>query len=69
MRAYRSVVAYFFEFVGAKYQADVVPANILAWRDHLHHSRKRAATVCFKLSVFRYFFTQTDCNRNPRVLL
>jgi integrase/recombinase XerD len=55
-RAYRRAVADFFQFVGGKHPAEVVPADVLEWRDHLRHSRKRAATVSFKLSVVRSFF-------------
>lgn len=55
-RAYRKAVADFFQFVGGKHPAEVVPNDILRWRDHLRTSRKRAATVAFKLSVIRSFF-------------
>lgn len=54
-RAYRRAVADFFQFVGGKHPAEVVPDYIIRWRDHLRHGRKRAATVCFKLSVIRSF--------------
>ena len=55
-RAYRRAVADFFQFLGGKHPTEVAPADVLAWRDHLRHSRKRAATVSFKLSVIRSFF-------------
>ncbi len=55
-RAYRRAVADFFQFVGGKHPTDVVPADVQSWRDHLRYSRKRAATVSFKLSVVRSFF-------------
>jgi integrase/recombinase XerD len=55
-RAYRRAVADFFQFVGSKHPTEVVPADVLSWRDHLRHGRKRAATVSFKLSVIRSFF-------------
>src|SRR3954469_19023140 len=55
-RAYRRAVADFFQFVGGKHPTEVVPADVIGWRDHLRHSRKRAATVSFKLSVVRSFF-------------
>src|SRR5215216_3592007 len=55
-RAYRRAVADFFQFVGGKHPTEVVPNDVLLWRDHLRHSRKRAATVSFKLSVIRSFF-------------
>ena len=55
-RAYRRAVADFFQFVGGKHPTEVVPNDVICWRDHLRHSRKRAATVSFKLSVIRSFF-------------
>jgi integrase/recombinase XerD len=55
-RAYRRAVADFFQFVGGKHPAEVAPADVLRWRDHLRSGRKRAATVAFKLSVIRSFF-------------
>jgi integrase/recombinase XerD len=55
-RAYRRAVADFFQFIGGKHPTEVVPADVLNWRDHLRHGRKRAATVSFKLSVIRSFF-------------
>jgi len=55
-RAYRRAVSDFFQFVGGKHPAEVVPADLLRWRDHLRSGRKRAATVSFKLSVIRSFF-------------
>jgi integrase/recombinase XerD len=55
-RAYRRAVADFFQFIGGKHPTEVVPNDVICWRDHLRHSRKRAATVSFKLSVIRSFF-------------
>src|SRR5215213_5112356 len=55
-RAYRRAVADFFQFVGSKHPTEVVPADVLRWRDHLRAGRKRPATVGFKLSVIRSFF-------------
>lgn len=55
-RPYRRTVADFFQFVGSKHPVDVVPNDVLRWRDHLRHSQKRAATISFKLSVIRSFF-------------
>jgi site-specific recombinase XerD len=55
-RAYRRTVADFFQFIGSKHPAEVVPNDVIIWRDHLRQSRKRAATVSFKLSVIRSFF-------------
>jgi integrase/recombinase XerD len=55
-RSYRRAVADFFQFLKAKHPTEVVPDDVLRWRDYLRHSRKRAATVSFKLSVIRSFF-------------
>ena len=55
-RAYRRAVADFFQFIGFKHPAEVVPAEVQSRRDHLRHGRKKAATVSFKLSVIRSFF-------------
>jgi integrase/recombinase XerD len=55
-RAYRRAVSDFFHFVAGKHPSEVVPDDVLRWRDHLRSHRKRAATVSFKLSVIRSFF-------------
>ena len=55
-RAYRRAVSDFFQFVQEKHPSEVVPADVLRWRDHLRARKKRAATVAFKLSVIRSFF-------------
>lgn len=55
-RAYRRAVADFFQFVGGKHPIEIVPNDVLLWRDHLRHSKKRVAMVSFKLSVIRSFF-------------
>src|SRR5215211_1297235 len=55
-RAYRRAVADFFQFVGGKHPTEVVPNDVLLWRDHLRARRKRPATVSFNLSVVRSFF-------------
>jgi integrase/recombinase XerD len=49
-------VADFFQFIGGKHPTEVVPADVLSWRDQLRAGRKRPATVSFKLSVIRSFF-------------
>jgi site-specific recombinase XerD len=55
-RAYRRTLAEFFRFVGMRHPSDVVPAEVLRWRDQLRSQKKSAATVAFKLSVIRSFF-------------
>jgi site-specific recombinase XerD len=55
-RAYRRTVADFFNFIGGKHPTEVVPDDVLRWRDYLRAHRKRPATVSFKLSVVRSFF-------------
>jgi hypothetical protein len=37
-RAYRRAVADFFQFIGGKHPTEIVPADVLRWRDHLRHS-------------------------------
>ena len=55
-RAYRRAVADFFQFVAGRHPSEVVPDDVLRWRDHLRAKKKRAATVAFKLAVIRSFF-------------
>ncbi len=55
-RAYRRAVSEFFQFAGLKHPTEVVPDDVLRWRDRLRSQRKSAATVAFKLSVVRSFF-------------
>ncbi len=55
-RAYGRAVKEFFQFVGMKHHTEVVPADIVLWRDRLRAQKKSAATVAFKLSVVRSFF-------------
>lgn len=50
-RAYRKAVADFFQFVGGKHPIEVLPNDVLHWRDHLRAKRQRSATVAFKLKV------------------
>jgi integrase/recombinase XerD len=46
----------FFQFAGMKHPAEVVPNDVVLWRDRLRSQRKSASTVAFKLSVVRSFF-------------
>ena len=46
----------FFQFAGMKHATEVVPNDVLLWRDSLRSRRQSAATVAFKLSVVRSFF-------------
>jgi integrase/recombinase XerD len=55
-RAYGRAVREFFQFAGMKYPEEVVPDDVLRWRDRLRSQKKSAATVAFKLSVVRSFF-------------
>ena len=55
-RAYRRAVSEFFQSAGMKHPAEVVPNDVVFWRDRLRAQRKSAATVAFKLSVVRSFF-------------
>jgi integrase/recombinase XerD len=55
-RAYGRALLEFFQSAGMKHPAEVVPADIIIWRDKLRSRKKSAATVAFKLSVVRSFF-------------
>lgn len=55
-RAYSRAVRDFFQSAGMKHPAEVVPQDVLLWRDKLRSQKKSAATVAFKLSVVRSFF-------------
>ncbi len=55
-RAYRRAVSEFFQSINMKHPSEVVPADVLLWRDRVRSQRKSAATVVFKLSVVRSFF-------------
>jgi integrase/recombinase XerD len=55
-RAYGRTVWEFFQFACMKNPVEVVPADVLLWRDRLRSQKKSAATVAFKLSVVRSFF-------------
>lgn len=53
---YRSTLTKFFQFAGGRHPAEVGPADIMLWRDHLRSRRQKPATVAFKLAVVRSFF-------------
>ncbi len=55
-RAYGRALREFFQFAGMKHPSEVVPQDVLLWRDKLRARKKSAATVAFKLSVVRSFF-------------
>jgi site-specific recombinase XerD len=55
-RAYGRAVREFFQFAGMKHPSEVVPNDVVLWRDRLRSQKKSAATVAFKLSVVRSFF-------------
>ncbi len=55
-RAYRRAVSEFFQFIDGKHPTEVIPADVLSWRDRLRSQKKSAATVAFKLSVVRSLF-------------
>ena len=55
-RAYGRTLTEFFQSAGMKHPAEVVPADVLLWRDRLRAQRKKPATVAFKLAVVRSFF-------------
>jgi site-specific recombinase XerD len=55
-RAYGRALREFFQSAGMKHPSEVVPADVLLWRDKLRSQKKSASTVAFKLSVVRSFF-------------
>jgi integrase/recombinase XerD len=55
-RAYGRALREFFQFAVMKHPSEVVPQDVLLWRDKLRSQKKSAATVAFKLSVIRSFF-------------
>jgi integrase/recombinase XerD len=55
-RAYGRALREFFQAAGMKHPSEVVPADVVLWRDRLRSQKKSAATIAFKLSVVRSFF-------------
>jgi integrase/recombinase XerD len=55
-RAYGRALREFFHSAGMKHPSEVVPDDVLLWRDKLRARKKSAATIAFKLSVVRSFF-------------
>jgi integrase/recombinase XerD len=55
-RAYGRALREFFQSAGMKHPSEVVPNDVVLWRDKLRSQKKSAATVAFKLSVIRSFF-------------
>lgn len=54
--AYGRALKEFFQFAGMKHPSEVVPHDVVLWRDRLRSQKKSASTVAFKLSVVRSFF-------------
>jgi integrase/recombinase XerD len=55
-RAYGRALREFFQFAAMKHPIEVVPNDVILWRDRLRSQKKSASTVAFKLSVVRSFF-------------
>jgi integrase/recombinase XerD len=55
-RAYGRAMREFFQFASMKHPSEVVPQDIVLWRDWMRSRKKSSATVAFKLSVVRSFF-------------
>ena len=55
-RAYGRALQEFFQSAGMRHPSEVVPADVVLWRDKLRSQKKSASTVAFKLSVVRSFF-------------
>jgi integrase/recombinase XerD len=68
-RAYARVVREFFTFVKFRHPSLVTPADLLRYRDHLAGRKRKAATICFKLSVLRSLFDHLQAgghlDKNP----
>jgi integrase/recombinase XerD len=56
MRSYGRALREFFQSAGMRHPSEVVPNDVVLWRDWLRSRKKSAATVAFKLSVVRSFF-------------
>jgi site-specific recombinase XerD len=56
-RAYNRVVREFFASIGNPDPTQVEPRQVQAWRDQLKAKRQKPATISFKLSVLRAFFS------------
>jgi integrase/recombinase XerD len=55
-RVYRRVVKEFFAFHRQKEPAEIIPADVQRWRDHLIGQKRSCSTVYLKLSVIRSLF-------------
>jgi integrase/recombinase XerD len=55
-RAYGRALREFFQFASMKHPSEVVPNDVVLWRDRLRLQKKSASTIAFKLSVIRSFF-------------
>ncbi len=68
-RAYNRVVREFFAAIGNLDPRLVGPNEVREWRDILQSKRQKAATISFKLSVVRAFFSYLEAlglvERNP----
>ena len=55
--AYTRAIREFFQFLGNLHPAEVTPAHVIDYRDHLRISKRRKAnTVATKLAIVRSFF-------------
>jgi integrase/recombinase XerD len=55
--AYRRAILEFFAFVGQLHPKDVMPADVIAFRDNLRiKKRRKANTVATRLAIVRSFF-------------
>jgi integrase/recombinase XerD len=59
-RAYVRVVREFFAAIGNPDPRAVAPPQVREWRDRLKAKRQKPATVSFKLSVIRAFFSYLE---------
>ena len=54
--SYRRTIREFFRFVGGMHPSEVVPAHVIAFRDHLGSARRKPNTIATKLAIIRSFF-------------
>jgi integrase/recombinase XerD len=55
--AYHRAIAEFFAFVGQVHPKEIMPAEVIAYRDHLRiKKRRKANTVATRLAIVRSFF-------------
>jgi hypothetical protein len=63
--AYHRAIREFFAFVGYVHPSQVVPSDVIAYRDHLRtNKRRKQNTVATKLAIVRSFFSHSAADPN-----